>query len=154
MLLPQLAGSLWHLQGSAYSLRNQIALRELRQRHQPHPVWVDTHKVPGYLQGQSRLARTARPGEGKEPGHGEHALDLDHLPLATYEAGPRGGQVVLAHTGSFFLPREIHRRCHRKAPGGYLVAQPATRCSGLRTKPSGEDIAESFVLGESSLWPA
>ena len=62
-------------------LRHQATLREPRQLHEPHPVRVGAHQVPGHLQGQPRLSAPAGPREGKQPRHREGALYLPDLPL-------------------------------------------------------------------------
>src|SRR5215203_613398 len=150
----RLTGTLWHLQSGGHGLRDQITLREPCQPHQPHPIPVDTNQIPGYLQGQSRLARTSGSCEGKEPCHGQQTLDLDHLPLTSNEAGPRGGQVVfLGVQGP--LPWRTGRRGYwwRELTCCNLVTKPATRSSWLRTDPPGQGIAEPLVLGEGPLGP-
>ena len=53
----------------------------------PRPVRILPDEATCHLQGEARLARAARAGEGKEPGHGEQPPGLEHLALASNEAG-------------------------------------------------------------------
>ena len=53
-----------------------------------------------------------------------------------------------------FTRRRIGRLYRRKTPGSYLVAKTATRSAGLRTEPSGESVAEPFVLSKGPLGKA
>ena len=67
--------------------------RDRRELDQPHPVGDLVHVPAHGLARQPRLARTARPEQGDEPGALEQLVDLAELALAADEARHRRGQV-------------------------------------------------------------
>ena len=137
-------------QSTGHLLDDEPWFGERRELDQPHPVRVDAREIPGYLQGQSGLARSSGTGQGKESRRSERPLDLEYLPPASHEAGSRFGQVVPAEVGYFLVRGAGERRWPRwKHACGYLVAQSAGRGAGLRTELLGEDL-ESCSYRESA----
>src|SRR5215212_5204844 len=88
-----LGGTFWHPECFGNLLGHERPFGERGQLHEPHPVRVVSDEVAAHLQGDARLARASRAGEGQESRRGQASLDLGHLSLATHEAAPRGGQV-------------------------------------------------------------
>ena len=82
----------------------------------------------GHLQGEPRLARAARAGEGQEPGHGQERLTSSDLALSAHEAGPRNGQVVPRTAGC--SRRRSGGWCRPMPPRRYLVAQARVAAPG------------------------
>src|SRR5215217_7638979 len=60
------ARRLAHAHGGGDRLRYEIQLGERRQLHPPYPVLEAIHHLRGQHQGQTRLARATRPGEGEQ----------------------------------------------------------------------------------------
>src|SRR5215207_7011619 len=89
----RLGGTFGHPECFGNLLGYERPFGEWGQLHEPHPVQVLRDEAAGHLEGEARLARASRAGEGQEPRRGQASPDLGHLSLATHEAASRGGQV-------------------------------------------------------------
>ena len=69
-------------------------LQERGNVHEPDSVARAVEEVGCYVQGEARLARASRAGQGDEPGGGDKGADLGELLLAAYERAQRARQVV------------------------------------------------------------